>query len=841
MAKPGFSLKGNLKEIGRGETALRTLLNPVDKFSFSDLSIFEKNLRYDVNQRLDFIPNNHKFLIPINSPNVSGTDAIIRLRGISNVSPDALSGTRNLSIEIGDFALCSPNSNTKVVPFIGNIITNVTKPAVGIDDIGTIELTRAIRNNEGASDGTDFYSESTKPSGYQGGGLIQAFANARNTNEKIAIIKQNGATYSPASGRFTFGTDIQFTFTEGDIISSIKVKGNDTPFDVADGSSYFDKRTEPGIPGHYGSSFYPLIVTQYNINEKGQTSFILKRQATNSPVLFNMLPEAHQNIFGHNFINGKVLKVGDLSNGTFSDSSQNDKTFGEGDFPTITQTTPHGLQTTGTGTGLQISIKTQNKRVIKVNILNGGEGHKVGDIITCPKENIQSNFLTTDIVVSGATTPFEYVNGTYKFDSSNNHWYNSTNTDSTTGSNGFFKFDTDRWFFATTFSTFSSGTAKAELPTSTTEARGFWTANTTTDWTSSDSIIQAIARQLSFTGWFTGTLDLTFKITSATNERSAESPQLMIFNSPNIIQFTRQVPVSESDFRGLVPPLFRAQGGPQTLVELGDNQNEGSGNVKSIYQHFEPLSEMYNIGTKDVISNTSTLWEDRLINHKLSEVLLKITEDVNFAEEVGKDRMVTNKDNLNETTNQLIIDGSLQIQDPGGANDVADIADNIFVNSPRAPAVYIKEEDLNNPGQYTFTRAFSTFDGPWTADITAGNKHIRTSTTDDQDASDFVSTLNIGKLEFEDRIVIEDYASKNITEPSHDRNVDVPGMPDDAARFQSARINQAAGALSGAGTNNSPRSTGFTHKMPIVIKEKDESTGEENDVVYFLLLRGPLS
>jgi hypothetical protein len=275
---------------------------------------------------------------------------------------------------------------------------------------------------------------------------------------------------------------------------------------------------------------------------------------------------------------------------------------------------------------------------------------------------------------------------------------------------------------------------------------------------------------------------------------------------------------------------------------MGQSQTEGAGNVMSIYTHFEPLDEMYNIpGTESSFSNSQSNWSSILTGHRISEVLDTISNSVNFSEEVARSRIVTNKDNLNSTSNQLIIDGSLQIQDPGKANSVDDIADNIFVNSPRAPAVYIKEEDLNNPGQYTFTRAFSTFDGPWTADTDAGKKHIRTSTTDDQDATDFVSTLNIGKLEFVDRIVIEDYASKNITEPSHDRNVDVPGMPDDAARFQSARINQANGALTGAGTNNSPRSTGFTHKMPIVVKEKDESTGEENDVVYFLLLRGPLS
>lgn len=944
MAKPGFSLKGNLKEIGRGETALRTLLNPVDKFSFSDLSIFEKNLRYDVNQRLDFIPNNHKFLIPINSPNVSGTDAIIRLRGISNVSPDELSGTRNLSIEIGDFALCSPNSNTKVVPFIGNTITNVTKPAIGIDDIGTIELTRAIRNNEGASDGTDFYSESTKPSGYQGGGLIQAFASARNSNEKIAIIKQNGATYSPASGRFTFGTDIQFTFTEGDIISSIKVKGNDTPFDVAAGSSYFDKRTEPGIPGHYGSSFYPLIVTQYNINEKGQTSFILKRQATNSPVLFNMLPEAHQNIFGHNFINGKVLKVGDLSNGTFSDSSQNDKTFGEGDFPAISQSTTHSftmgdtgvstsgsgteysftikrdvtsysisatnafgdnfsatdtitilgtqlggttpandctitvdstfthsgtktgvlnttvtgtpnttnlLTTTGSGTGLQISIKTQNLRVIKVNVLDGGTGHKVGDIITCPKENILGDAtITGNIVVSGSTNA--NYNGTYVYDLANDVWYNNTNSDFSDNKGYFFFNDSEsRWQFGAlmTYAKDSAESNGSFLNPSMDEATGFWSINTNTNWSDGNAIITGHVEEMSFVdnssaGFLSGsgTLDLTFKITSATNERSAESPQLMIFNSPNIIQFTRQVPVSESDLRSLAPPLFRAQGGPRTLIEMGQSQTEGDGNVQNIYTHFEPLDEMYNIpGTESSFSNSQSNWSSILAGHKISEVLDTISNSVNFSEDVAKSRIVSNKDNLNSTSNQLIIDGSLQIQDPGKANSVDDIADNIFVNSPRAPAVYIKEEDLNNPGQYTFTRAFSTFDGPWTADTDAGKKHIRTSTQTDQDATDFVSTLNIGKLEFVDRIVIEDYASKNITEPAHDRNTLVPNMPTGGAQFQSARINQPNGALTGAGTNNSPRSTGFTHKMPIVVKEKDESTGEVNDVVYFLLLRGPLS
>ena len=85
MAKFGFSKEGNLKEIRRADTALQTLLLPINKFDFQDLTIFEKNLRYDINNRLDFIPNNHKFLIQINSPNVGETSSIINVRGISNV------------------------------------------------------------------------------------------------------------------------------------------------------------------------------------------------------------------------------------------------------------------------------------------------------------------------------------------------------------------------------------------------------------------------------------------------------------------------------------------------------------------------------------------------------------------------------------------------------------------------------------------------------------------------------------------------------------------------------------------------------------------------------------
>ena len=725
MAKFGFSKEGNLKEIKRGDAALRNLLLPVNQFEFEDLSIFKKNFRYDINNRLDFIPNNHKFLVPINSPNVGPTSSIIKIRGISDVSPSDLIGTKNLSIEIGDGVLCSPNSNVVVGSgnFTLNKILSVTKPISGTDDIGTITLTSQIRNGEGASDGSEFYSDANKPGGYTGGGLIRAFKNEQNKNEKIAIIKQNLASYSPATGRFTFGTDIDLTFTEGDFISKVNVKGHsDSPFDIAGGSTYFDKRNGDI---KYGSSFYPLIVSEYNVNSLGQTSFILKRPETDSPVLFNKIKSGHENIYGHNLVLGKVLQVDELQGGTFSDSAQNDKEFGTGIYPAITQSSTNPLTTTGSGTGLQISIKTQNLRIIKVTIIDGGTGHKLGDEITCPKENILTDTLTTG----------------------------------------------------------------------------------------------------------SGTLDLKFRISSATTIYNAESPQLMIFNSPDIIQMTRQVPVSENDLRGLVPPILRAQGGPRTLIKLGDAQSAGSGNIKTLYKHFEGIGQMYNLSaTNENFSNTEDNWIDVLNGHTFKDVISEIQGNVNIAEENGLQKISSVTDNINTSSEQLIIDGALQIQDPVGVNNISNLSSNLFDDCPHAPAVYIKEEDSDNPGTFSYTRAFSTFDGPWTADSSAGKKHIRTFETTDPSNPEFVDTLNIGKLEFVDRVVLEDYASGNITTPSFDQGGGLSAQN---------KINRPAGAFTSS--LNSPRSTGFTHKMPITIKEKDSTTGEVNDIVYFLLLKGPLT
>ena len=168
----------------------------------------------------------------------------------------------------------------------------------------------------------------------------------------------------------------------------------------------------------------------------------------------------------------------------------------------------------------------------------------------------------------------------------------------------------------------------------------------------------------------------------------------MLFNSPDIIQLTRQVPVSEADLRGLVPPILRAQGGPRTLIKLGDAQNVGSGNVKNIYKHFETLGQMYNLpATSDRFSDTESNWQNTLEGHTFRDVINEIEAAVDIADENSLQKISSVADNTNTSSEELVIDGALQIQDPVGVNNISNLSSNLFDDCPHAPAVYIKEED----------------------------------------------------------------------------------------------------------------------------------------------------
>lgn len=281
MAKTGFSVKGNLNEIKAGSLALRNLLSGgSEPFRVADAGLFQTNLRYDENQRMDFIPDGYTFGVRIDSPNVGPETTIVNVQRINNSSPDVVKGTLNLRVSADDVVLNSPESEKA-----DNYIIFVSRPQV-LPDTGTITLTRGIQNGEGP-----FYTGGNIPEGFLGGGQINAFENQDGINEFVYIKKNQQANYNPATGRFTFGKDISFTFTQNDEITKITIKGrDDTPLDTDNG-------------------LYPLKIDEFDVSENNQISFILKGR-NNSPIKFTNSP--NQNVLKSDTPGGLNIKPTDV-------------------------------------------------------------------------------------------------------------------------------------------------------------------------------------------------------------------------------------------------------------------------------------------------------------------------------------------------------------------------------------------------------------------------------------------------------------------------------------------------------------------------------------------------
>lgn len=263
MAKTGFTEDGNLSEIKQANIAINNILKGGAKpFNPTDLGLFQSNLRYDISQRLDFIPHNYKFRIKINSPNIVAETNVFNAQKISDSSPDRAFGTLNLRVEVGDAVLSSPSSLKD-----DNLITGVTRSRIE-PDTGEIILSTNFKNNDALSPNQFYNCPKDIPVGYIGGGLIRAFPGAPGDNEEVVVVKKNYAAYSPAFGRYTFGNDLDFAFTDGDIISAIRQKGHDTPYD-----------TSP-------KSMYPLKVTNYRLLNDGRIQFQIVRSenGVDSPI-----------------------------------------------------------------------------------------------------------------------------------------------------------------------------------------------------------------------------------------------------------------------------------------------------------------------------------------------------------------------------------------------------------------------------------------------------------------------------------------------------------------------------------------------------------------------------
>jgi hypothetical protein len=254
MAKTGFTLNGNLIEVSAGKIALTNLISLGSKpFQFEDFDIFRENSTETA--LLDFIPNNHIFAVEPNEA-LSSPNTIIELKNISDSSPGI---TNNLSVRNGDLIIGHASGADTFAT-----ITGVSRQKV--IDRGTI--TTSTRTNV-----------------------------SRVSDTPVRIKKQNNASYSPDTGRFTFGTDIQFGFSDGDRITQVEILKNST-------TSILNS------PATIGGTIYPLEVFDKAKNDAGQISFKLRK--VNSPdktVIFKLPPVSSVTVSnaGSSLYNGKYF------------------------------------------------------------------------------------------------------------------------------------------------------------------------------------------------------------------------------------------------------------------------------------------------------------------------------------------------------------------------------------------------------------------------------------------------------------------------------------------------------------------------------------------------------
>lgn len=253
MAKTGFTKQGNLAEVSKGGQVLDNLLvGAAQPFSRDDVTIFRNNLKFPT--YLDFIPDGNIFQLTTlpTAGNLTGDSIRADVKYISDSCPAAIEsdnpaitgGVLNLSIEIGDSFLNSPNTQKE------NLITFISKPDTE-PDVGFFNTENTFQNGEGTF--------------------------SKIAGDGIFIKKKNKANYSPGTGRFKFGTDLENHYSNDDLITGIFIKGHESPFNIS--------------PRANTPSIYPLKVSEYRKDINGQFSFILKL-SNNSPLLFKNSPNA---------------------------------------------------------------------------------------------------------------------------------------------------------------------------------------------------------------------------------------------------------------------------------------------------------------------------------------------------------------------------------------------------------------------------------------------------------------------------------------------------------------------------------------------------------------------
>ena len=292
------------------------------------------------------------------------------------------------------------------------------------------------------------------------------------------------------------------------------------------------------------------------------------------------------------------------------------------------------------------------------------------------------------------------------------------------------------------------------------------------------------------------------------NTQKFNSPSNLKFsNSPlRIIQFNRNISVSKDNLRNIVPTDFnRLANGANDLVDIDISASGGNTAVDAtgVFTGYEDIQTTLNIGE----TNDTTFSNIKSVG----EVISNIKAFSDLTKDIIKTKIDTSKNYLNDSGEEFVVEGVIKIQDPDvlnspGTKDGSKVGFGGFTNSPYGltPASYIFE---NN----SYSRAFSTFDGPWDFSPGTGSDGEKIFTNGDSpDHPEFVQDIIVNQLVFKHNIIFEEFDSPNLIEVVSIDNVNSPA---------------------GAGSN------GFDFKMPIKVEEIDPDTQELVEVDYFLLLK----
>lgn len=293
-----------------------------------------------------------------------------------------------------------------------------------------------------------------------------------------------------------------------------------------------------------------------------------------------------------------------------------------------------------------------------------------------------------------------------------------------------------------------------------------------------------------------------------------------------VVRFRRKLPVSQNDFFQNAPPLFRATNGPESFVDLADNNKGeittlGEKSYTAFLTGFEDLKQMYNINQAEASAGPAAFTESTVITYNTA--IQGFAAKLELAESLVNTSIIKTRGNYyNDTEFQINVDGIVNIQDPAVVNSprmyTAPGKGNQFVTNRLAPATYIQEDNPNHVEgvddcPFLYRRAFSTFDGPWSNTPSAAHKNAAKIFTHGNTAShaEYVKDLSVEQLVFEDHIKLKNMSRDAIGEHT--------------------RTDVGASEVTSS----------FTHKMPIKVKETDPTTGELIDADYFLLLRQGIS